>query len=412
MEFLKGFMQETDASLSEATVIHTHISREATPPPVPKGRGLGDVNFMKTLELYLRDIIRGYRKGFVPFLVKAMLLPLSWLYRVGVSFRNCLYEKGWMSRYIPPVPLVISVGNIVAGGTGKTPVTFLLAEAFYNRFSIAILSRGYRSKVEKFKSPVLLCEGRGPLWPARYCGDEPYLLAQRLPKAIVIVGGDRKKAAFLAAKAGAQAIVLDDGMQHRRLARDFDVVVIDAGDPFGQGYFLPRGFLREEVRSLGRANLIVLNHIENAEHFTNLKIILNRYSDAPMIGVKGDITAIRDLRGKEVPIREKKSVGMFCAIARPEYFRQMLDKEGFEVVNEYVLADHDAICEKDLEQFAQASVKKRAEWLICTEKDRVKLQEPLSLPLPIIWVQLELRIVAGEEAWESFLKEAEAKITS
>jgi tetraacyldisaccharide 4'-kinase len=365
---------------------------------------------VKKLELYLQNIIRGHKHGFIAALIKSLLLPLSWLYGFGVNCRNRLYEKGWMRRYVPPVPLVISIGNIVAGGTGKTPVTLLLAGAFYERFTVAILSRGYRSKAEKLDMPILLCEGQGPTFPASYCGDEPYLFAQRLPKAIVIVGGNRKMASFLAAKAGAQAILLDDGLQHRRLARDFDIVVIDVADPFGQGYFLPRGFLRDEVRSLSRAHLIVLNHISDLEQFTEVKLQLKLYSMAPVVGTNGTVVAIRDMEGQDVGIPKEKTVGMFCAIAHPEYFRRTLEQEGFQVVSEYILTDHDMIGEKELEQFAQASIKKGANWLICTEKDRVKLQGHMSLSLPVIWVQIELGVVAGQEEWQNFLRQAEAKI--
>lgn len=365
---------------------------------------------VKKLELYLKDIIRGRKSGLIAVLIKSLLLPLSWLYRIGVNCRNCLYEKGWMRRYVPPVPLVISIGNIVAGGTGKTPVTLLLAGAFYERFTVAILSRGYRSKAEKLDMPLLLCEGQGPSFPASYCGDEPYLFAQRLPKAIVVVGGDRRKASFLAAKAGAQVILLDDGMQHRRLARDFDVVVVDVSDPFGQGYFLPRGFLRDEICSLARANLLILNHMSDHEQFASVKMQLEPYSSAPVVGTKGYVIAIRDLKGQEVSIPKEQAVGMFCAIAHPEYFRRTLEQESFHVVNEYILADHDNMDEKDLEQFAQASLKKGAKWLICTEKDCVKLQDQLTLALPIIWVQIELRVIEGQEEWQNFLQQAEAKI--
>lgn len=366
--------------------------------------------FIKKLELYLKDIVRGRKQGFMAILIKAFLLPLSWLYGLGVICRNFLYEKGWMRRYVPPVPLVISIGNIVAGGTGKTPVTLLIAGAFYERFTVAILSRGYRSKAEKLDTPIFLCEGEGPMFPASYCGDEPYLFAQRLPKAIVIVGGNRKKASFLAAKAGAQAILLDDGMQHRRLVRDFDVAVVDVGDPFGQGYFLPRGFLRDDICSLARANLIILNHINDPEQFTRVKNQLKPYSKAPTVGTKGHVVALRDLKGQKVDMPKDRLVGMFCAIAHPEYFKRTLEQEGFEVVSEYILADHDTVNDKDLEQFAQESLKKGAQRLICTEKDCVKLQDKSTLSLPIIWVQLELRVIAGHEEWQNFLQQAEAKI--
>lgn len=365
---------------------------------------------IKKLELYLKNIIHGRKQGLSAGLIKAVLLPLSWLYGFGVNSRNYLYEKGWMRRYVPPVPLVISIGNIVAGGTGKTPVTLLLAGAFYERFTIAILSRGYRSKVEKLDMPVLLCEGHGPTFPASYCGDEPYLFAQRLPKAIVIVGGNRKKASFLAAKAGAQVILLDDGLQHRQLARDFDVVVVDVGDPFGQGYFLPRGFLRDDIRSLARANLIILNHISDLESFLTVKKQLTAYSSAPVMGTNGCVIAIRNLKEQEVKINKGQKVGMFCAIAHPEYFRRTIEQQGLQVVTEYILADHDKINDKELEEFAQESLKKEAGYLVCTEKDRVKLQDHLLFALPILWVQIELRVVAGQEEWHHFLKQTEAKI--
>lgn len=362
------------------------------------------------LELYFKDIVVGRRKGLLPFLIKALLLPLSWLYGFVVHCRNCLYENGWMRRYVPPVPLVISVGNIVAGGTGKTPVTLLLAGAFYEKYTVAILSRGYRSQAEKLDMPVLLCEGEGPIYPASYCGDEPYLFAQRFPKAIVIVGGNRKKASFLAAKTGAQAILLDDGMQHRRLARDFDVVVVDVGDPFGHGYLLPRGFLREDKCSLARANLIILNHIYEHEQFLSVKTQLKTYSSAPVVGTNGRVASIRDLKGLEMNMSPKGKVGMFCAIAHPEYFRRTLEKDGFQVVSEFIMGDHECMPEKELEHFAQTSAEKGAQWLICTEKDRVKLNDDLTLALPILWVQLELGLVAGHEEWQTFLRQAEAKM--
>ncbi len=365
---------------------------------------------VKKFELYLKEIIRGRRRGVIAFFIKALLLPLSWLYGLIMGFRNWLYDQGWMRRYVPPVPLVISIGNIVAGGTGKTPVTLLLAGVFYERFPLAILSRGYRSKAEKLDTPLLLCEGQGPLFPANYCGDEPYLFAQRLPKAIVIVGGDRKKASFLAAKSGSQIILLDDGMQHRRLARDLDVVVVDAGDLFGQGYFLPRGFLREDVRSLKRANLIILNHVNHLEQFTSSKAQLHSYTSAPIVATKGHVIAIRDLKGQEIERPKEWPIGMFCAIAHPEYFRQTLEQEGFKIISENILPDHEFIREKELEQFALSCLKKGAKCLICTEKDRVKLQDPFNLSLPIFWVQIELRIIAGQEEWQSFLQYAEAKI--
>lgn len=363
------------------------------------------------LEFYFKEIIYNRKRGWLPSLIKVGLLPLSWLYRGGVSCRNWVYDKGWMRRYVPPVPLVISVGNIVAGGTGKTPVTLLLAQAFYNRFALAILSRGYRSKAEKLDSPVVLCEGEGPLYPANYCGDEPYLFAQRLPKAHIIVGSNRQKACYLAVKAGVEIILLDDGMQHRRLARDLEVVVIDVCDPFGQGYFLPRGFLRDDRKSLSRAHLIILNHIADSNQFEWVRKQMVSYTSAPMIGTNLKMAGIKDLKGKEIGSLKDVKVGMFCGIAHPDYFRRTLQELGAHVVSEYWLPDHGEMVEKELACFGHACLSKEAKWLICTEKDRVKLQDDLASVIPIAWLQMELEVLEGKKEWEHFLAKAEAKLS-
>ena len=362
------------------------------------------------IELYLRNVIKGKTKGIGPTFIKWMLLPLSWLYRYAVSCRNWLYDKGWMRRYIPPVPLVISIGNIVVGGTGKTPITLLIAEAFYERFSIAILSRGYRSEIEALESPVILCEGGGPLYPAHFCGDEPYLFAVRLPKAHIIVGCNRQKSSCLAAKAGIQIVLLDDGMQHRQLARDFDLVVIDVGDPFGQNYFLPRGFLREDKKSLSRADFIVLNHIINAEQFESVKKKIRPYTDAPMIGTRWEIEQIKALNGEETFALKDLKVGMFCGIASPDSFRHTLEQAGAIVIAEYCMPDHAPPSEKELNKFALKCLARGAEYLVCTEKDRVKLDSRLVFALPIIWLKMKMNVVEGQEEWEAFLKKAESKI--
>lgn len=363
---------------------------------------------MRKLELFLKRIIYGEQKGIFAFLIKMLLLPLSWIYGWVVCLRNHFYENGWMRRYTPPIPLVISIGNIVAGGTGKTPLTLFVAQSFYDRFQIAILSRGYRSQIEN--KLVVICDGCGPKFPASYCGDEPFLLSKHLPKALVIVGSDRKQASFMAAKAGVHMIILDDAMQHRRLARDFDIVVIDSGDPFGKGYFLPRGFLRDDVKSLSRAHLIVLNHIENKDQYENIKKQLLKYSKAPVVGMNTKVKYFKDLKGHVVVPQAGDTVAMFCTIAHPEYFKKTLENEHLIVDNEYILPDHDVIDVKSLEHFAKKCLKNKNKWLICTEKDCVKLEDSLQLSLPILWVQMELSVTFGQEIWNNFLKVAESKI--
>ncbi|MDP1881234.1 MAG: tetraacyldisaccharide 4'-kinase [Parachlamydiaceae bacterium] len=364
----------------------------------------------KKLDRFFKNVIKGKKRGFISSLIKMILLPFSWGYHFGVKCRNALYDWGLMRRYVPPIPLVISIGNIVAGGTGKTPLTLKIAEAFYNRYLIAILSRGYRSKAEKLETPIVLCQGAGPLYPAAYCGDEPFLFAQRLPKALVIVNADRKKSSLIAAKAGVQVVLLDDALQHRSFARDFEVIVVDVGDPFGQGYFLPRGFLRDELKALSRADLIVLSHAENVEQRELVKDQIKVYSNTPIVSMQEKVTAVRDFSGSDVEVPQNTPVGMFCGIANPDYFRKTLETMGLRVVCENILQDHQPISEKELEKFAQVGIKKGAQWIVCTEKDRVKLPDYLFTSLPIVWVQIDLEIIDGMEEWSKFIKNAELKI--
>jgi tetraacyldisaccharide 4'-kinase len=365
---------------------------------------------LKHTELFFIDVITGKRSGFFVSILKFFLLVLSWVFKFFVCCRNWAFDRGWLRRYSPPVPVVISVGNIVAGGTGKTPVTLLLAKEFYDDVSIAILSRGYRSKAENLAVPVVLSRGQGPMHPASFCGDESYMLSQNLPKAFIFVGKDRHKASNMAAKAGVKMILLDDGMQHRRLARDFEVVVMDACDPFGQGFFLPRGLLREGLKSLARADLIILNHVYAHEHFISIRQQIASYSTAPVVATKTEVAQILDLNGKPIPSIKDKKIGIFCGIAHPDYFKETITKQGAHIVETYFIADHMDYDFNELANFAQKCKTKDAELIICTEKDRVKLVESLQLALPIAWVQMRLIFVEGEFLWKAFIGRAKANL--
>ncbi len=359
----------------------------------------------KHFEVYFVDVMKGERKGFAASLLRGTLWVLSGIYKVGASARNLAFDQGWFRCYYPPVPLVISVGNIVAGGAGKTPVTLMIGEELHQEFSIAILSRGYRAQAEKFSAPVLLSKGQGALHPASFCGDEPYLLAQRLPKAIVVVGKDRYQSSNIAARLGAQVIIMDDGMQHRRIARDLEIVVIDVRDPYGQGYYLPRGLLRESIKSVGRADLVILNHAEDSENCAKVKRQVSQYTSAPIVATQLEVLKVSDIDGNTQDIAGKK-VGMFCGIAHPDYFRKTVLELKAEVVNEYLMGDHEGIHIQKLSNFANECKAQGAQAIICTEKDRVKISNSLGLPLPILWVQSKLRIIEGQEHWNQFITKA------
>lgn len=366
----------------------------------------------RKLEKYFLDVITGRQKGFFAFLLKTVLRLLSWPYRLYVVCRNLIFDQGWVSRYFPPVHVVISIGNIVVGGTGKTPVTLMIAQEFYQEFRLAVLSRGYRSQAEKLPIPIVLCKGEGPMQSASFCGDEPFLIAQNLPKAYVVVGKNRHKASDIAARAGVDVILLDDGMQHRRLARDYEVVVMDTMDLFGQGYFLPRGLLREGVGSLSRANLIILNHVADNTSYEAMKKMVAKYSAAPVVGTKMEVVQVETFSGELIASLKGQKVGIFCGIAHPEYFRNTVIQEGAEIVDSAFAADHMSLDRKTLVHFAETCKAKGAQLLLCTEKDKVKILDIQGLALPLAFLRMKLKLLEGQSEWTYFMDGIKAGLRS
>ncbi|MEM1283594.1 MAG: tetraacyldisaccharide 4'-kinase [Chlamydiota bacterium] len=358
-----------------------------------------------SLERKYLKVIHGKSHGPAAWFLKLSLHPLSWIYRAIIFVRNKAYDCGLLKSYNPKIPAVVSVGNIVAGGTGKTPVTMLLAKDLLDRIPLAILSRGYRSHAENLKTPLRLCNGNGPEFPVNLCGDEPYLLAENLPKARIFVGRDRKQAADMAAKQGAKLVILDDGMQHRQVSRDFDIVVLNANSPFDQGYLLPRGLLREEVSSLKRASLVILNHIEDAEQYASITERLKKYTSAPAIGTMVKITSMQTLEGQEIKSLGDKKIGMFCGIGTPESFEHTLQKSGAKILDKLILPDHNRATKQSLIDFSNHCQSLGAEYIVCTEKDKVKLIENKPcLPIPIVWTKIELEVKEGLQYWKDFIK--------
>ncbi len=323
---------------------------------------------MPPFETHILDVIEGRKEA--P-LLKGVLSLLSCPFRGGVFLRNWAYDKG----VIPVVKLscpVVSIGNITAGGTGKTPFIQLLAQELGKNKKVAILTRGYRSQVE---NSIVKIEERD----AQKFGDEPTLLKQKLPQASIWVGKERCKSGELAAKEGAQLILLDDGMQYRALHRDIEIVIVDGRDPLGKGAFLPKGLLRDFPERLKKADLIIASHINNEAEFNACRVQLLPYTQAPIAGIQ--------YRFKNPDLQGKK-VGAFCAIAKPERFFQMLKAAGGELVDCLVAPDHAAFPEKQLQAFAERCKALGTEFLVCTEKDQVKVNSSFSLPVKILEIEI------------------------
>ncbi len=257
---------------------------------------------------------------------------------------------------------VVSVGNIVAGGTGKTPFVHLLAKTFSHR-RVAILSRGF---------------GKMP--------DEAMLLQRRLPQVKVYVGKDRAALAKKAAADGAELILLDDGFQHRRLHRDFDIVLLRQDDPFGKGHYLPWGFLRDSPNRLKEADAV----------FTG--------------GLDFEPAATRILGGEGEETLQGKSVGLFCGIGNPRSFKKTVEDLGASIAAQWILADHQPASLEHLARFADRCKSLGASALVTTEKDFIKLLSPVSAALPILYLEIELRLTGGRQKWENLIAKIDQKI--
>jgi tetraacyldisaccharide 4'-kinase len=343
------------------------------------------------LESNLLRIIRGEKKA--PFLM-AGLAVMSSMYRCAVCLRNFAYDRGFFRSWKLSVP-VISIGNITVGGTGKTPLVHLLVRTLQERLRLGVLTRGYRSGIERSGTIRQISSGEGPLFSAEECGDEPFLLAQKT-KAQVWVGADRVESGRLAILEGVDCLILDDGMQHRRIRRDVEIVVVDGSEPFSRGRFLPFGLLRDSPKVLKRADLIVATQIGDPDSYQRVQAALASYSTAPVIG-----TQIEVVHREKFPPRK---VGVFCGIGHPARFLQTVRDLKSEIVDTFILRDHATLKREELEKFAKNCIALGAVALLCTEKDAVKLLPDLSLPLDVIPVGIELRVLFGKEHWERLVE--------
>ncbi len=339
------------------------------------------------LEGYILDVIEERKPA--P-LIKGALSLFSYFFQGAVALRNWGYERGIIKSMRASLP-VVSIGNIAAGGTGKTPLIHLLASQLAGD-QVAILTRGYRGKIKG--DPLNIAEACE--LDVKTFGDEPSWLCQKLPRTAVWVGKNRIKSAELAAQAKAQILLLDDGMQYRALARDVEIVILDGQDLFAKKAFLPRGLLRDHPKRLKDADLIVINHVYDQAHYQTCIKELASYTDA-------SIAAMR-YRFKDADYLKGKSVGVFCALGRPERFLDALRRAGCNIVEDLLSVDHLPFGERQLQAFAQRCKAKGAELLVCTEKDGIKLASFSDFVLPIKSLGVEIEWTAGEDKWNACIK--------
>lgn len=353
---------------------------------------------MERLTAWHRRLVVEGPQDFVQWLLGGLLIPLGCLYGIIGSIRAWMYRRGILSSYRAEVP-VVSVGNLTAGGTGKTPMTDFLIGYFQGRgMKVAVVSRGYRGRV---RGVAVVSAGEGPLLSPEICGDEPLLLARRNPGAVVLAAPRRSDGVCIAVERfGAGVVLLDDGFQHLAVQRDLDIVLLDARRPLGNRRVLPAGLLREFPAALQRGDLLVLTRSQGSENSAVLP-------GKPLFRCRHSLSEVAtSLDGDSIPLADlaaKRGVA-FAGIADPESFFVSLKAAGLTLDETIPLPDHASYDGEVIRRIEEAS--RKADFLVTTEKDGVKLTDVVfSLPCYQVPLKLEFFDRAElEQALESFVK--------
>ncbi len=382
---------------------------------------------LEDFEKFVIDVIIHNRRGIRANLCRGIFWCLSKVYSRVVESRLYLYRERFIHDHHLGVP-VISIGNLTVGGTGKTPVVELFAKALRDRGRrVAVLSRGYKSKrvvrppwwkrlgkkmgLTTYPStpPRVVSDGKNhqPLLDSHIAGDEPWMLASNLPGVAVVVDRNRVKAGRFAIKElGADVLLLDDGLQYLKLKHRHDVVLVDRTAPFGTGYLLPRGTLREHPRNLRRASYIFITK-SDGESEKLIKRIRKHNKVAEIVECRHRPLHLVDINTKEIiPLSalEHKYVGAISGIAIPESFESGLKKLGAKVEVTARFADHHRFEEAEVRQFVERCVRRDLHYIVTTEKDFVRFPKLPEYDIPICFLRVEIEIVKGREVFDKIMR--------
>ena len=343
-----------------------------------------------------RELVSGRRRGVVAALERAALRLVEWPYTLAVNWRNDAFDRGRRAIHRVDVP-VVSVGNITLGGTGKTPAVEWLANWFAARgVRVGLVSRGYGSQ-------------------AGAANDEALELAQKLPGVPHVLDPDRVRGARkIIDEHRCQLVLLDDAFQHRRLARDLDIVLVDASEPFGFEHVFPRGTLREPLSGWSRANVVLLTRAELLEAPARAAIRERVRRHAPaaawaesshtpqsLMSASGEQQALESLK--------RQPLAAFCGIGNPAGFRHSLQGRSYQVSGWREFADHHAYTAADIAALAAWSKELNVAAVICTGKDLVKIGDRWPGPKPLWALNSRLEITAGLGELEAALRPIAAK---
>ena len=345
----------------------------------------------------------------------ALLKGLSCVFAGIVAIRHCLYRFGIMRRY-PLGIQVISIGNVTAGGTGKTPVTEIFARTLAAEGrKVAILSRGYRRKeapwwqrlfTQVIEKPLVVSDGKRVLLDAATGGDEPYMLASNLPGVAVVVDRNRVKAGRYAVKNfGCDTIILDDGFQYQKLKHSIEVVLVDSTNPFGNGNMLPRGILREPAKNLARADIVFLTKCRG--DVSAVKEEIRRYNrTAEIVECNHTPRVLKDVWSREeFPLDwlKGKTLCTLSGIASPKGFENSLRHLGAKVVWCERYADHHRYDASEVLYALNRTADMGADALVTTEKDAVRFPRLETAPVRCLYLRIAIEILAGGESFTQII---------
>jgi tetraacyldisaccharide 4'-kinase len=372
---------------------------------------------LENLEQFGIDVVLERRHGFRARILRGILYALSFVYERLVQLRLYLYRKR-VFRERALGCLVISIGNLTVGGTGKTPIVEKFARALQSGGRrVAILSRGYKSvprkrswleRVRKKEAdpPRVVSDGKSLLLDSLTAGDEPYMLAHNLKDVIVLVDKDRvKSGCFAIDKWKVDTLLLDDGLQYLHLKHRLDMVLVDRQAPFGNEFLLPRGTLRESPRNLRRASYIFITKNTGEPNDALLQRIRRYNRTAEIIECAHKPLYLQNLfTGERLPLDRLRDafIGSICGIAAPESFEAGLKKLGARVDLAKRYIDHHRYSEGELQSFINRCIRRDLQMIVTTEKDAVRMPRlpEEEVKVSIFFLRVEIEILSGHESWE------------
>ena len=362
------------------------------------------------LQQYYLDVVEGRRQDRQARAMAQVLWGLSKIYAVLVQGRLFLYRLGVLRRKTLGC-MIVSVGNLTVGGTGKTPVVEMFSRSLLQGGRrVAILSRGYKGK-RKFHlaalwerrfhyAPGIVSDGRKVLMESKEAGDEPTMLAKNLPGVVVLVDKNRvKSGSFAIEKMGVDTLILDDGFQYLALGRRVDIVLVDATNPFGNEQLLPRGILREPLRNLMRADYVFLTKADGIDTKPILQRIRSLNPSAPVIECQHEPKHLVELAtGSVKPLEflRDKTLAVLTGIASPEGFEKALKAMGAKLALTNRYPDHHRFTERELNAMIKEMSRKKIEAIVTTEKDAVRFPSLEKKNVPVYYLRVEIRIRSGQ----------------